>query len=165
MNVQEVQCHPSKWFGVWTWRIKFQIRKGFWIRKVHIQIWPSRVPNVLNTSSLAQFLWLTFKLCNQSNPQSLNESRIFLKSHAQAVCWNNPLFPMLNQLLSNSSTSPLQIIQFHFQIMSAFYFHLKTNQNILKSHAQARWLLIPSESPLPLQILFPSLQMFSHHQK
>ena len=34
-----------------------------------------------------------------------------LKQHAEII----PYFPMLNQLLSNSSTSPLKIIQFHFQ--------------------------------------------------
>ena len=34
-----------------------------------------------------------------------------LKQHAEII----PYFPMLNQLLSNSSTSPLRIIQFHLQ--------------------------------------------------
>ena len=42
---------------------------------------------------LAQFIQLTFKTSNQSNPQSLNGSRIFLKSHVQAACWNNLLIP------------------------------------------------------------------------
>ena len=34
-----------------------------------------------------------------------------LKQHAEII----PYFPMLNQLLSNSSTSPLKFIQFHSQ--------------------------------------------------
>ena len=81
-----------------------------------------------------------------------------LKQHAEIIS------------ISLCSTYPYHILHselFNFtpKIMSAFYFCLKVNQIVLKSQAQARWLLIPSESPLLIQILFPSLQIFSYRQK
>ena len=69
---------------------------------------------------LAQFIQLTFKTCNQSNPQSLNGPRIFPKSHAQATCWNNILIPYVQSIPIKFFNFPTQIIKFPPQ----------TNQNV-----------------------------------
>ena len=85
------RCHALKWFGVRTW-IKFQIKKGFQIRKVQVQIRSSMFSKPL--LSLNSFNSFSNHIINQiPGLYSLNGSRIFLKSHTQAVCWNNPLFP------------------------------------------------------------------------
>jgi hypothetical protein len=77
-----------------------------------------------------------------------------LKQHAEII----PYFPMLNQSLSNSSTSPLKIIQFHSQNYVSILFPPQDKPECPQITCSSKMIINPLRKPSahPDIILIPS---------